>query len=803
MNALPTPDADNTLEQGLRYLALGWKLCLLRPNSKIPCLLEWNSPHRVIGDENPLRQALADKKGYGLGLVHEYSNTGALDIDHLAWCQMAFGDELGIDLMEMLAGYPRIRGRDGRDKYLFQLPADFIGATHKLTWPTEDADPDSPNPMLRQKKAVLMELRCKGGQDVLPPTIHPDTGQPYTWLTPPWDGIPEIPAPLLAIWKCWDDFKPQLESACPWAKVKHKPPEPPAAKRLVGQHGDSLIAQFNAAFSLTDLLEANGYRRKGKRWLSPNSSTGIPGVVVLPESGRCFSHHASCPLNDTHAHDAFDVFMLLEHDGEIKAALNAARIRLGLPAHVLPEVDMTALLLKAKQGGQAPPGGYRAQESGEPSAVFDQPIPGVLGEFEEWAFASSLSATPSRHVARMAALGFGSVVLGRKYKTSRSNYSSLLFLQLDESGGGKEDLKTAIDRAMRQCNLSASRMGGSWYTSEIAVISALHEKPVHITIVDEFGLKIAAARNKGNNTPSASALSAVMEAATKCHTSISSTAASTRGLNASDAARMRLTIVNPALTVVAMSTRTSMIDALTTDDITSGFLNRWVVMVNPDRTERPDYSGFFDTPTAPPVPDSVAQWVNQHCPIPAPGLSEHDNPALEVEANVIPFTPAAQALVIQYLDDIEQLKLGVFASAPVMTKRMNEHAMRLSLIVALSDGQTAIDAQHFAWARDFITYHQRAAFRAFASQLTATDFGRLRQRILDFIRTRNGGKEVARRDLGRFCRAWIEAPKHLRDSAVAVLVEDGLIALSEHKTMAGRSSIYYTAINDDDPDDSP
>lgn len=454
---------------------------------------------------------------------------------------------------------------------------------------------------------------------------------------------------------------------------------------------------------------------------------------------------------------------------------------------------------------ELPPDYTYQHDGGEFAGVFDAPIPGVLGEFEEWAYRSSLSATPSRHAARMAALGFGSIVLARLYKTQRDNYSSLLLLQIDDSGGGKEDLKTALDKAMRLTGLHSTRMGSSWYTSDIGVISALHDKPAHITIVDEFGLKIAHSRKKGNST-SASALSAVMEASTKCHSSISSTAAGTRGLSRSDAARMQMTIVNPGLSVVAMSTKSSMIEALNADDITSGFLNRWVIMVNPTVAEKPDYSRFFDAQPSYPLPESIRNWVNTHCPLATQlggSAPEAADPSVDVDATIIPFTKPAQALVIQYLDDIERMKQGVFASAPEMTKRMNESAMRLSLIVALSDGKKAIHADHFAWARDFITSHQIAAFKVLASQLAGTEFGKIRNAILDFIRIRNAGKSVTRRDLGQSCRAWKESPKHLRDSAIAVLIEDGLITRLESKTLAGRTVITYQAVNHEASADDP
>ena len=104
-------------------------------------------------------------------------------------------------------------------------------------------------------------------------------------------------------------------------------------------------------------------------------------------------------------------------------------------SHWADRVDFVMPELQSKV--ELPPDYTYEHEQTEFDSVFDAPIPGVLGEFEEWAYRSSLSATPSRHAARMAALGFGSIALARLYKTQRDNYSSLLLLQIDDSGGGK------------------------------------------------------------------------------------------------------------------------------------------------------------------------------------------------------------------------------------------------------------------------------------------------------------------------------------------------------------------------------
>ncbi len=82
------------------------------------------------------------------------------------------------------------------------------------------------------------------------------------------------------------------------------------------------------------MLDDNSYISKGHdRYLSPHSSTGLAGVTILKgDDGveRAYSHHASDPLADGHAHDAFSAWLMLAHGGDIKAAVKEAAEGLGM-----------------------------------------------------------------------------------------------------------------------------------------------------------------------------------------------------------------------------------------------------------------------------------------------------------------------------------------------------------------------------------------------------------------------------------------------------------------------------------------
>ncbi|WHZ19023.1 MAG: hypothetical protein OJF55_001172 [Rhodanobacteraceae bacterium] len=124
-----------------------------------------------------------------VGLAHAYAGTCALDIDNAAKATPALA-ACGIDLAALLAAPDAVHirsGRPGRDKLLYRLPAGVALAS------------------INRSGAEGFKLRCAASngrtvQDVLPPSIHPDTGQPYQWQGD-WHKLPDIPADLLALWQ--------------------------------------------------------------------------------------------------------------------------------------------------------------------------------------------------------------------------------------------------------------------------------------------------------------------------------------------------------------------------------------------------------------------------------------------------------------------------------------------------------------------------------------------------------------------------------------------------------------------------
>ena len=301
---------------------LGWGLVPLA-SGKRPLDPAWQNNPITDPDEAVRRFA----GGQNMGVHLEASGLAILDIDHLEYATQAAA-AVGIDLPALLAAAPvKIKGRNS--KPLFRLPAGIQLGYAAISWP----HPTERDQHGRPRRVSVLEFRAgPGRQDVLPPSIHPDTGAPYTWEgTPPrrLEDIPELPAALLSLWQNLPQTAEAMRRACPWQTEAAPVQQPRAAQPYAGE---SVIDAFNARYTVQEILERNGYKQRGGKYLSPHSSTKAAGVTLYSDGGktRARTWHGSDSWNDGHGHDAFGLYAELEHGGDLRAATRAAAADLGM-----------------------------------------------------------------------------------------------------------------------------------------------------------------------------------------------------------------------------------------------------------------------------------------------------------------------------------------------------------------------------------------------------------------------------------------------------------------------------------------
>jgi len=169
------------------YIRQGWSLVPIPMGTKGPRTKGWNKKENCLKDQSQL------PPGHGIGLAHAYSGTMALDIDD--WTAAASMLSLaGIDLQALYDAPDAVSiysGRQGHGKLLYSMPFGLTLPSRKIT----------------SDGKTTYELRCATAngltvQDVLPPSMHPDTGQSYSWTgRGHWTRLPIIPMSLLDLWR--------------------------------------------------------------------------------------------------------------------------------------------------------------------------------------------------------------------------------------------------------------------------------------------------------------------------------------------------------------------------------------------------------------------------------------------------------------------------------------------------------------------------------------------------------------------------------------------------------------------------
>ena len=135
------------------------------------------------------------------------------------------------------------------------------------------------------------------------------------------------------MWTDFEKFKGQMQSMCPWLPEPEPSRKPAQARTHTQGQASSVIDAYNDANDLTGELARYGYKQIGRRWLSPHSGTGLPGVILFPDGASCWIHHASDPLCSEDSGkpvNSFDLFCYYDHNNDTSKAVKQAAELLGM-----------------------------------------------------------------------------------------------------------------------------------------------------------------------------------------------------------------------------------------------------------------------------------------------------------------------------------------------------------------------------------------------------------------------------------------------------------------------------------------
>jgi hypothetical protein len=377
----------------------------------------------------------------------------------------------------------------------------------------------------------------------------------------------------------------------------------------------------------------------------------------------------------------------------------------------------------------------------EPKDLYSPP--GILKDVFD--YSQKIAHIPQPALSIQTALAFGSVGLGRIYRTNMNNYSSLFFMCIAKSGQGKENVKTTIESILDNSGF-ADLMAGDGYTSSGAVYSLLRHKPTHITVMDEFGKRLESI-SKSTNSNKEDALQVLMESWGRCHGTIRPDNYSLMTLTVKQQQEaMDRSTIKPAITLVGMSVPRNFYGALSTGRIVDGFLNRFIVVESKlPRTvgrmvayEEPDYN--------------ICEWLRRiRQPRNEMESMAINNSELDMKQRVVNFdSDSLKLLDVLAHDLIKQQDKLEKDGLEVLLSRTKEKAMRLALICQLATDPHSkqIKGDMTKWAIEYVNFYDQMMVETCEDKVAGSEMESRIKQILSFIRTQ-GEIGISKRDIDR------------------------------------------------------
>jgi Bifunctional DNA primase/polymerase, N-terminal/Protein of unknown function (DUF3987) len=588
----------------------------------------------------------------------------------------------------------------------------------------------------------VVDLIGPGRQTVLPPTIHPDTGLPYRWcglealddLAP--EDLPELPADIAeritAVLKPLG-YRPEPTHNAGNGCDGDKP------HRQLNNAAMANLAAWVPALNLYKCGHARGGYEAVATWRP--SMTGQPvekrklNLKINPQGIRDFgTDKGYTPLDLVMAADGCDLDTAFRFLSE---RLNWGTTDIDLSGLTPPvekgaQVSQPVLEPELKPEPVSKPKAEPKQEAPAPASDdlerFTH-VPGLVGDIVDWITATA--RRPNRVLALGAAVTIVGTLIGRRVAGPTRSATHLYVVQSAGSGFGKQHI---LDSAMRLMTAAKAEthIGPSKFFSLSAVQRFLQSKPLSLCPQDEIGVFLESVTNRKASSHE-KAVSQILRSLWGVSFSTVQTA---------QRATEAMSLINcPAMSILGMSTPTEFHAAMQGENVSNGFLNRFLVLACRKRAADvdPQTDPFI-------VPERLGDALHQIYLWSGPeSLLQINEPTAAFVPDMLPWAskPASDAYldltrtVEQYSDD-NLGKVDYFA-------RTAETAIRLATIRAAGRwGRGAkVDLSDIEWGAGIAWTSGHALAAANRDFVPKTDRGNWAERIITFIRDKAGTPKFA------------------------------------------------------------
>lgn len=402
----------------------------------------------------------------------------------------------------------------------------------------------------------------------------------------------------------------------------------------------------------------------------------------------------------------------------------------------------------------------KTSRAGPPPECFVPPDGTIIRAGVDWILQTSIRPQPLLAVAAMTT--FVGVCAGQRYATETDLRTNMYMVALAESGTGKDHARKCIKK-LAEATKAKNLIGGDNIASGAAMISALVENPRRIYLLDEFGLMLQSINGKNAGGFQREIMKNFMELYSTANSTYHGTEYADRKL------RKQEKIVEPCCCLYATSTHHTFYDALTGGDAASGAIARMIIVNDgEERGKRQRPSGFD-------IPQELIQMIDLIIEsgssgdlddAPGDGSKQCNTRIVEMVSEVFD--------AYEDFDDSLTAHMTTPAAKSVYS-RTAENAAKLALIYAISKDPVTpwIDHEAWIWGREVALWCANYLMEQVHTHIADNDFGRLCNRVCEFVRTGKADGRTGRDILRKFTMR-----KQDRDDVIQILVEKGDIVFN-------------------------
>lgn len=297
----------------------------------------------------------------------------------------------------------------------------------------------------------------------------------------------------------------------------------------------------------------------------------------------------------------------------------------------------------------------------------------------------------NKQFATQMALTLCSAILGRGYCTDDDNTSKLFCLQVAKAGYGKEHIRTCISKLLVKANLYGLLSGPRGHSADTSVMYALSKRVSHVTIIDEFGSYLLAAKSNGM-AHKKSAIVLLMIAYSDALDILEANEHSPIGKSHSELQILKKQIIEPCIILLGMSTPGIFSQACGIPEIESGFVSRFCIIFNDGPKPLKNKSRVKA-----PVPPEFLAWAKKY--------GGHHKAARWNKIpnkSEIPISNGALKRAYNYELEIIKLENKLPESYQLLYARSLEKSQKIALIAALCNSHNEVTENDMKWAIDYV-----------------------------------------------------------------------------------------------------